>query len=151
MSFGFGAFQVQDMVLAKERLVITKVYLGIVGILYFGLAIWCSLDPVTTSKAVGFQLQGASGQSEFLTVYGGLEFGLALILIWPWLDGQSLRFSLLACTLVHGSLVVFRTLSFGMFGAPERMTYQLAIGEWIIFLTSLALLLSDQIKLAKKT
>lgn len=118
---------------------LTKLYLALVGAIYLYLAIWCSLDPATTSKAVGFELVGPSGQGEFLTVYGGLEFGLALVFLLPLVDPQAQRFSIASCTLIHGSLVGFRTLSFLIYAAPERMTYQLAAGEWIIFLTSLGL------------
>ncbi|MBL8889949.1 MAG: hypothetical protein JNL67_08215 [Planctomycetaceae bacterium] len=129
---------------------ITKSYLALVGAIYLYLAIWCSLDPTTTSKAVGFELIGPSGQGEFLTVYGGLEFGLALVFLMPLLDPPSLRFSIASCTLVHGSLVAFRTISFLIYAAPERMTYQLAIGEWIIFLTSLGLWLSTRSRVSSK-
>jgi len=118
---------------------ITKSYLTIVGVLYLSLAVWCSIDPAFTSKAVGFELIGGSGQSEFLTVYGGLEFGIAIVFLMPLVDRHATRFSLSACTLIHGSLVAFRTLSLVMYEAPERMTYQLALGEWVIFLTSVAL------------
>lgn len=123
---------------------ITKVYLAIVGLLYLVLAVWCSLDPSTTSKTVGFELTGPSGQSEFLTVYGGLEFGLALVLLMPLVDPQATRFSLMACLLIHVCLVGFRTLSFALFDSPERMTYQLAFGEWVICLLSIALWLGSK-------
>lgn len=132
-------FFVSQGVCEEELPMITKSYLIIVGILYLYLAVWCSFDPAFTSKAVGFELIGASGQSEFLTVYGGLEFGIAMVFLMPLVDRQAIRFSLTACTLIHASLVGFRTLSLVMFAAPERMTYQLALGEWIIFLTSMAL------------
>ncbi len=49
-----------------------RIFLAIVGAAYILLAGWCSLMPDKTSKAVGFTLQPGSGQSEFLTVYGGL-------------------------------------------------------------------------------
>ncbi len=123
---------------------IVKVYLATVGLLYLGLAVWCSLDPIATSQAVGFQLSGPSGQSEFLTVYGGLEFGLGLIFLLPLVDRKAGRFSLLACLLVHACLVGFRTASFVLFDTPARMTYQLAAGEWVILLSSIALWLSTK-------
>lgn len=118
---------------------IARLYLMLVGLLYLGLAIWCAIDLETTSKAVGFQLVGGSGQSEFFTVYGGLEFGLALVLLWPLVQARYTHFGLVACTLIHGSLVVFRTIAFFRFEDLERMTYQLAVGEWVIFLVGLVL------------
>lgn len=122
-----------------EYLMLARFYLLVVGLLYLGLALWCAYDMETTSKAVGFQLVGGSGQSEFFTVYGGLEFGLALVLMWPLVQTQYLSFGVVACTLIHGSLVAFRSLAFVLFQDLERMTYQLAVGEWVIFLLGLLL------------
>lgn len=50
-----------------------KLFLILVAILYFGLAIWCCIRPELTSEKVGFDLVNDSGRSEFMTVYGGLE------------------------------------------------------------------------------
>jgi hypothetical protein len=116
-----------------------KIYLTIIGLLYAALAIWCSVAPETTSQKVGFKLEGGSGQSEFLTVYGGLEFGLALILLLPWVKPDSIETCMLACLLVHAALVVFRTLGFFMFTGLESMTWKLAAGEWVILLSGLAI------------
>ena len=44
-----------------------KIFLAVVGLVYLALALWCSIDPKTTSEKVGFQLQPGSGQSEFVT------------------------------------------------------------------------------------
>lgn len=118
---------------------LARLYLLVVGLLYMGLALWCAFDRETTSRAVGFELVGGSGQSEFLTVYGGLEFGLALVLLWSAVQTQHLNFGVIACTLIHGSLVAFRSLAFFLFQGLERMTYQLAVGEWVIFLLGLML------------
>ena len=112
-----------------------KIYLLIVGLTYLGLAIWCATAPATTSAEVGFTLQGDSGRSEFITVYGGLEFGMALLFLIPWLRSEWLPFSLLACVLIHGSLVLFRTASFLGHSNIEPLTQKLALGEWVIFLT----------------
>ncbi len=102
--------------------------------MYVGLAIWCSLSPLTTSEKVGFTLKPGSGQSEFLVIYGGLELGLALIFLLPLVRSEALTFSLLACVLTHACLVTFRTLGFFLYSDITSMTYQLAIGEWVIFI-----------------
>lgn len=123
---------------------IAKSYLVIVALLYLGLSLWCSLSPAVTSQKVGFELKGGSGQSEFLTVYGGLEFGLALILLLGVFKNDALQFSLLACILIHASLVLFRSIGFFCFVGIDPMTYKLAIGEWIIFLLGLVVLYSNK-------
>ena len=118
-----------------------KIFLTMVGTLYLGLALWCSVDPVVTSAKVGLERIGGSGGSEFLTVYGGLEFAMATLFLLPWKSSQFLRSSLLACLLIHASLVVFRSIGFAIYSDISGMTYRLAIGEWVIFLTSLVLFL----------
>lgn len=121
-----------------------RAYLAVVGMLYLALATWCSISPGTTAPKVGFALQPGSGQSEFLTVYGGLEFGLALIFLVPLLKPDVTPFTLLSCLLIHGSLVLFRTAGFAMYSGIASTTYKLAIGEWLLFLSSAAIYLAQQ-------
>ena len=121
-------------------MLITKVFIGLVGMMYAGLAVWCSVQPDMTSKKVGFQLIGGSGKSEFLTVYGGLEFGLALLLLASLFSKETVIYGLWAVLLVHGALVLFRTISLFAYADIGAFTYRLAIGEWVIFLVSAALL-----------
>lgn len=118
---------------------IAKAFLAFVGILYLALAIWCAADPQTTSNKVGFELKPGSGESEFVTVYGGLELGLFLIFIMPLFWPETKRFALLSCVMMHASLVLFRTLSYFRFADIDAFTHRLAIGEWVILLASLAI------------
>ncbi len=117
----------------------SKIFLMLVGATYLGLAAWCSLAPKTTSTKVGFELKGGTGQSEFLVVYGGLEFGMALVFFLPLWRSEMTGFALLSCLLIHASLVVFRTVSFFLFTDIQPTTYRLAIGEWLIFLLAAVL------------
>ncbi|WP_417385855.1 DUF4345 family protein [Gimesia sp.] len=115
----------------------TRIFLSMTGVIYLLLALWCSLDPVSTSRSVGFSLQAGSGQSEFLVVYGGLELALGLIFLWPLWQQEVTRFALVVCVVVHGCLVLFRCISFFVFSGIGSTTYSLAAGEWLIFLISL--------------
>ncbi len=117
----------------------TRLYLAAIGLMYAALAAWCTLSPGVTSEKVGFDLRGDSGRSEFLTVYGGLEFGLALIFLLPLLRSDATEFSLLACLLVHASLVAWRSVSLLIYQDFSSMTAKLAIGEWIILLSSIGM------------
>ncbi len=117
---------------------IAKTYLTLVSLLYFALATWCTLAPAETSEKIGFTLNGGSGKSEYMTVYGGLEFGLALVLIvFAWRPGMTGN-GVLACVLIHAALVLFRTASLFMFSDIEPMTWKLAAGECAILLLGLA-------------
>ena len=89
-----------------------NLFLTLVAILYAYLAIWCTWDPQTTSQKVGFDLKPGSGPNEFITVYGGLEMGMALLFLACWINPTASFHSLLACTVMHGCLVLFRTYAF---------------------------------------
>ena len=109
-----------------------KTYLTLVGLMYVGLSLWCSLSPEVTSGKVGFELLGGAGKSEFLTIYGGLEMGMALIFLLPLVRSEFLTGSLTSCVLIHACLVLYRTIGFFLFTDISSMTYRLAAGEWII-------------------
>lgn len=111
-----------------------RIFLSAVGVVYGVLAVWCSLDPTTTSKKVGFDLVSDSGRSEFLVVYGGLEFGLALAFLLPLWRTEYTEPMLWFCVILHGCLVLFRTVSFWVYPDTSVFTARLAIGEWAIFL-----------------
>ena len=115
-----------------------QIFLAIVSLLYVGLGVWCTLAPGTTSQKVGFELPADAGRSEFVTVYGGLEFGMGLVFAVGALYPPATPFALQSCLLLHGSLVAFRALSFFWYDAMHGLTLRLAIGEWVIVLAGLA-------------
>ncbi len=119
-------------------------FLAIVGLAYLFLAGWCAIQPAQTSASVGFTLQKGSGESEFLTVYGGLEFALGMVFLFPLIRPSTLNPSLLLCVWIHGCLVLFRTAGFILFHDIPAMTYVFAALEWIIFLGSAGVWWSGQ-------
>jgi len=118
---------------------ISRYFLAFVGVAYIGLGIWCAIAPQTTSKAVGFVLQPGQGQSEFLTVYGGLEVALGLLFLWPVYKSEDIAFPLTACVVIHACLALFRTVGFVVYTGFETTTYALAFTEWTICLSSTVL------------
>ena len=118
---------------------ISKFFLTVVGLLYAGLAVYCAIFPERAAETVGFQLSGSSGRSEFMAVYGGLEMGMAVLFMLPWLVPSMSNFALLSCLLLHGNIVLFRSLAYLRYSDFDGMTHNLAIAEWAIFLISAAL------------
>jgi len=123
-----------------------KIFLAIVGLAYLVLSIWCSVAPAQTSQAVGFNLTPGHGQSEFLTVYGGLELALALVFLWPLLNPAQAPTMLVFCLVLHGCLVLFRSAGFVLFDEVTTTTYSLAASEWVIFITSLIFTIINRAK-----
>lgn len=118
---------------------IARVFLVFVGLAYVALGIWCAAAPATTSKSVGFDLQPGQGQSEFLTVYGGLEVGLGLLFLRPLYKREEIDAPLTACVTIHACLVLFRSIGFFTYTNFPSTTYLLAATEWSIFLGAAAL------------
>ena len=79
----------------------TRIFLALVGAAYLVLAAWCAILPETTSNSVGFTLQPGAGQSEFLTVYGGLQLAIGLAFLWPLYRPSEIRLPLFLCLLIH--------------------------------------------------
>jgi len=124
---------------SRISMLVTRIFLGLVGLVYLYLAAWCSLKPEQTSQLVGFELKPGSGQSEFLVIYGGLELALGLVFLWPLLRPEQLKSMLLVCLIVHACIVTFRSISFGMYSGIQPMTRSLAFYEWLIFIGSAVL------------
>lgn len=110
-----------------------RIFLALVGAAYLALAAWCALMPNSTSNSVGFTLQAGAGQSEFLTVYGGLQVAIGLAFLWPLYRPSDVTPSLFLCLLIHGCLVAFRSVSFALYSGFSATTITLAATEWMIF------------------
>ncbi|MCU0877242.1 MAG: DUF4345 family protein [Pirellulaceae bacterium] len=111
--------------------------LTVIAAAYLALAAWCAFAPEQTSASLGLSLRPGSGQSEFLTVYGGLQLGLGLYFLLPWVRPDSTGTVLLASVIVHGSLIAFRAVSLPLYGVKTSTTLVIAGLELAIFLASL--------------
>lgn len=114
-----------------------KLFLAAIGFLYLYLSIWCATSQDVTSQKVGLTRQAGLGESEYLTIYGGLQLALAAMFVYPLLRESALENMLLCCVIVHACLVLFRTIAFFQYSDFTRMTYQLASAEWAILLVSI--------------
>lgn len=80
----------------------------IIGAIYAALGIWCTLAPRKTSKAVGFELVGDGGLSEYITVYGGLEVGLGVAMVVTALSPELRAGGLVFALVLSTALPLFR-------------------------------------------
>ena len=83
-------------------------FLALNAVIYLGLGLWCTLDPTGTSRAIGFEFAKPSAKSEYVTVYGGLEFGMGLFFaLAAW--HEPLRYGgLWFALLTYACLALFR-------------------------------------------
>ena len=97
------------------------------------------LQPTKTASSIGFELRPGSGQSEYFTVYGGLQLALGLVFLLPLVRPEVLSASLLTCLIVHASLAIMRTISLLMYTGVTNPTWYFFATEWILFLATLGI------------
>ena len=109
-----------------------RIFLAIVGAVYLVFGIWCTIAPERTSNSVGFSLNPGAGESEFMTVYGGLELALAWFFLCPLSKRVDVTAPLRFCLILHAMIVIFRTLAFFRYSEFQNTTYVVAGLEWLI-------------------
>lgn len=74
------------------------IYLWFNAVLYAGFALWCTFAVTKTAAAIGYVGLNNGGRAEYMTVYGGLQLGLALFFAYcaytPRLQGVGVVFGL---------------------------------------------------------
>lgn len=85
-------------------------YLYFNTILYAVFALWCTFAPAQTAKAVGYDALSRSGESEYLVVYGGLQFGLALFFYYCARAGEQ-RTGLILALALYAPIVLYRCVT----------------------------------------
>lgn len=115
-------------------------YLWLNAVLYLALAVWCTLAPDSTAQAVGFTALTPAGQTEFLAVYGGMEFGIGLLFAYFSLSRQP-RNGLVLALLFYGPVVVWRAYAIARYGLPGGTTLGLVAAEWLLLLAAVGLFL----------
>jgi hypothetical protein len=116
----------------------TALYLWTNAVLYFLLALWCTLLPAATSQSIGFVTLSNSGQSEYAVIYGGMQFGFAFLFGWTALSGNH-RFGLIFSLAIYVPILLFRIISVVRYWPVSTTT--LATGALEIVLTGAAILL----------
>lgn len=112
------------------------VYLYLNAAIYLALAGWCALAPARTATAVGYASLTRSGQVEYLTIYGGLQLGLAFLFAWfAW--SQQMRTGLVLALALYLPIVLFRTIGLLRWWPVETTTLALALTEWVMLLAAL--------------
>ena len=115
-----------------------QAYLYINAGLYLLFAVWCTFSMASTSRNLGYRVLTANGQSEYLTIYGGLQLGLAITFLLLARDPALHRFGLLFALAIYAPIVIFRWISVFKFKA-DGMTLAIGALESILLLTALGL------------
>lgn len=119
----------------------TKAFLIVNGVLYIGLAIWCTALPTKTSQAIGLGLPNNSARSEYLVVYGGLELAMgAFFLLCAFrqsMNEAGLWFALLsyACLMLYrwGTIFTLKDLSAFIYTMVAVETTMTIVSAWLLW------------------
>ncbi|CAN7301771.1 DUF4345 domain-containing protein [Pseudoxanthomonas sp. LjRoot143] len=111
-------------------------YLYLNALVYLLLAVWCTVAPARTAAAVGYTSLSRSGQVEYLTIYGGLQLGLAILFAWfAW--SQQMRTGLVLALALYVPIVLFRSIGLVRWWPVETTTLVLAAVEWLMLAVAL--------------
>ncbi len=117
----------------------SALYLYANAVLYLVFAVWCTVGMSRTAPAMGFAALTSGGRSEYLTIYGGLQLGLAVAF---WLLARNPEWhkpGILFALALYAPIVVFRLISMARFwpvgnvtlGTAALEVVLLAVGTWL--------------------
>ncbi|MES2885933.1 MAG: DUF4345 domain-containing protein [Pseudomonadota bacterium] len=115
-------------------------YFAFNAALFLAAGIYCLLARATVPLRLGFADLDESGYSEFITVYGGMQIGIAAFFGYlatqPGVQSVGLVFSVL----FYGGIATLRVVSLLRFRHLHTLTYKLAAGEVLLLLSALGLM-----------
>lgn len=99
------------------------IYLWLNAVMYLGLGVWCTVLPDKTSASIGYAFAKPGARSEYITVYGGMEFGLGVFFLLCALNTAWRDAGLLLGLCLYGGLALWRVYTFltidGITGFPR--------------------------------
>ena len=91
---------------------------------------------------MGYGTLGASGRSEYLVVYGGLQLGLAVFFALLAIDLQLHRLGLLFSVCLYVPIVLYRLITVGRFWPVESTTLIVGALEVVLLVAAIVLLVA---------
>jgi hypothetical protein len=115
------------------------VYLDVNAALYLLFAVWSTVTPGKVATNLGYEALSASGRSEFLVVYGGLELGLAALFAYMAANPPLQRPGVLIGLFMYAPIVAYRVFTVLKFWPVRSMTVyvgtlEVALLAWAIVL-----------------
>lgn len=106
-----------------------RIVLWIFVAINLGIGVGCIIDPIAVLGPVGVQADGTHGVVELRAMYGGLEVGFGLFLMWCVGDPSRHRAGLFAALCQVGGLGLIRTLATLWMGVDGWMMPLLCVAE----------------------
>ena len=114
-----------------------QAFLFINALLYVAFALWCTVLAEKTAGVLGLSFRSGSGKSEYITVYGGLEFGVAMFFLLTAWKPELRQAGLFFAMLFYGGLVLWRIPTLLLVPGVQPTTYAFAAVEaaflvWVV-------------------
>ncbi|MFN0135550.1 MAG: hypothetical protein ACKVS9_05460 [Phycisphaerae bacterium] len=120
---------------------VARAFLVAHGVICAAFAAWCILSPQSTAAAIGLAFATPAGKSEYLTVYGGIQGGLALLFCTTGARRDLVHAGLLASACILGPVALIRVATLLSIADLPVLTYVLCVLEVALASFSVALLL----------
>jgi uncharacterized protein DUF4345 len=111
-----------------------KLYFIVNGALYLILAGLCSVRHTSTARGTGFVELNASGHSEYLVIYGGLQLGLAAFYFFLARDPANARLGLIFSLMLYAPIVLYRLTTLALYRPSNPVTLGTAALEVILLI-----------------
>jgi hypothetical protein len=97
-------------------------YLYVNAFLYALFAVWCTVSATSTAMNLGYASLTNSGRSEYLVIYGGLQWGLAVMFFLVARDSSFHKLGILISIGLYAPIVAYRALTIWKFGPVSTLT-----------------------------
>jgi hypothetical protein len=117
---------------------ITKIFLGLVGLAFLNVAIQAFINPQAVMDFVEVALNNISAKNSIRAYYGGVNLAIALFLIYGAFKMQ--KEALIIASLYSGGFVIGRIYSIMAEGMPSKFILTWLCIEGVLTIVSLWLL-----------
>jgi hypothetical protein len=123
----------------KGCLTMIAAYLYLNSVLYALFALWCTLQWKGTAANLGYLSLDNSGRSEYLVIYGGLQWGLAGCFLFFATDPQLLAAGLRFALAIYIPIVAYRLITIWRFRPVRKITTMVGVLEAVLLALGIGL------------
>jgi len=117
----------------------TTIYLYVNAVLYAVFALWCTFGHERTAQSLGYLTRNNAGRSEYLTVYGGLQWGLAILFATLATHRAPETLALAISIGIYAPIVLYRLASLFRYAPVGGLTKSVAALETALLVAAVAL------------
>jgi len=114
-----------------------EIYLWANAVIYILFALWCTFQKNQTAKASGYLTLNNSGWSEYLVIYGGLQFGLAFFFAYLATNTELHQTGISFALMLYIPIVLYRFFTIYKFRPVRPTTLAIASMEILLLIVAI--------------